>query len=122
LIQGDITQAEQLYERVLTQRRALGTQLLAGACLYGLARIRMLHGDFKTAEQLLHECLTLAHSAVNRGWLALLLAGLSRIYVEQGQALQAARIWGAIDQFVKRRLMPTIGSVWINGKRPCAQP
>jgi DNA-binding SARP family transcriptional activator len=104
LMQGDIQRAEELYEQAITQVRSLGEHLTLGSHLTGLARIRMLQGDFETAEQYLHESLAWARKMGHQAWLALALAGLGRIQAERGQARQAARLWGAIDVVLQRKL------------------
>jgi DNA-binding SARP family transcriptional activator len=64
----------------------------------------MMQGDFETADQYLHESLAWARKLEHQRWLALSLAGLGRIQVERGQARQAARLWGAIDATLQRKL------------------
>jgi len=104
LMQDDILRAEQLYEQAITQVRGLGEHLTIGSNLIGLARIRMMQGDFETADQYLHESLAWARKLGHQMWLALSLAGLGRLQVERGQARQAARLWGAIDATLQRKL------------------
>jgi predicted ATPase/DNA-binding SARP family transcriptional activator len=99
-LQGDVLRAAELYEQVLTQAQDWGQKDLSAGSLEGLGHIRLAQGDLDTASIRLRESLRLYREIGFEAPVPVVLAGLSRIAAEQGQAAEAARVMGAIDAYL----------------------
>jgi len=105
LYEGDTASARTLLEAYLQLNRERGDRHAIADGLSVLGRIALAHGDLKEARVLYEESLAGAGEIGDKLIIAPSLEGLAEVVSTQGEAVWAARLWGAAEG-----LRATIGS------------
>jgi hypothetical protein len=98
---GDRERASQLLEDVLKLARQTGDTFLIIVALANLAIIRVLQERYDEARQLTAEGVLLCQEVEDRRGAAWCLDSLAAAEAVGGQAVRAARLWGAADQLLE---------------------
>jgi DNA-binding CsgD family transcriptional regulator/tetratricopeptide (TPR) repeat protein len=97
LAQGDAATARPLMEESLTPFRAFGDRQPIAHVLSRLANVAMQQGDDAAAQTWYEESLALFRQTDDKSGLALCLQGWGAMVARQGEAIWAARLWGAAE-------------------------
>jgi hypothetical protein len=103
---GDRGRASQLMEDALKLARQAGDTFLIGIALADLAIVRVLQERHDEARELSAEGMLLCQDVEDRRGAAWCLESLAAAEAAGGQAVRAARLWGAADQLSESVGMP----------------
>ena len=98
LAQGDVATARSLLEESLDLYRAIGQHQPTAHVLARLANIALLHGDDAAARTWYEESLALLRKVDDKRGMAFCLQEWGAIVARRGEAIWAARLWGAAER------------------------
>ena len=98
---GDRERASQVNEELVRLARETGDTFLIIKALANLATIRVLQERCDEARELGAEAMLLSQQLEDRGGAAMSLESLAAAEAAAGQAIRAARLWGAADQLLE---------------------
>jgi tetratricopeptide (TPR) repeat protein len=100
-VDGDHAQAGTFYDEGLALARELDSTYLIAETLLNLVYLALHEGDYERAHRLCAESLTHWQEQGDRQGIARCLAGIAHVAVAQGKAVEAARLFGAIETPLK---------------------
>jgi tetratricopeptide (TPR) repeat protein len=100
MLAGDYDRSSRLTEEALARIRQTGDKFVIGIGLGDLAVLRVLQGLYGEAREVAAEGILTCQEVGDRRGTAWCLEGLADAQAAQGQAVQAARLWGAVDELL----------------------
>ncbi len=94
---GDLQLSRELKEKSLKVFREIGDIYVVGLLSWSLSRVLALLGEYERARTLLEECVATSRQIGNKWSFPYYLEGFGEVAIGEGQALRAAKLYGAAE-------------------------